>query len=148
MKIVLSAVLVVFLIGCNDEAKTQTKSVKETTVTPVAQKIVEPKKEIAVKEVKVEKVEKKTVEKVVVSTPNGAKLFVKCSSCHGLKAEKSALSKSQIIQGWSSDKITAAINGYRDGTYGSTMKGLMKSQVKTLSPNEIKVLAEYISKLK
>jgi len=145
MKIVLSAVLVVFLIGCNDEAKTQTKSVKETTATPISQKIVEPKKEIAVKEVKVEK---KTVEKVVVSTPNGAKLFVKCSSCHGLKAEKSALSKSQIIQGWSSDKITAAINGYKEGTYGSTMKGLMKSQVKTLSPNEIKVLAEYISKLK
>jgi len=79
---------------------------------------------------------------------DGATLFKTCATCHGVNAEKSALNKSQVIAGWSSDKITAALNGYKEGTYGGPLKGTMAPQVKNLSPDDIKTLASYISTLK
>ncbi len=75
-------------------------------------------------------------------------LYMKCAGCHGQKAEKSALNKSQVIQNWSSSKLAKALNGYKNDTYGGMMKGLMKSQVSSLSATEIKLLADYISTLK
>ncbi|OYY80865.1 MAG: cytochrome C, partial [Methylophilales bacterium 16-45-9] len=30
-------------------------------------------------------------------------MYQKCAACHGLKAEKHALGKSEVIAGWSSD---------------------------------------------
>ncbi|NCB53803.1 MAG: c-type cytochrome [Epsilonproteobacteria bacterium] len=39
---------------------------------------------------------------------DGATLYKTCATCHGAKAEKAALNKSQIIAGWSADKIAAA----------------------------------------
>lgn len=75
-------------------------------------------------------------------------LYMKCAGCHGQKAEKSALNKSEIIQTWNSLKIQNALDGYKDGTYGGSMKGLMKSQVLSLSEKEIKLLSDYISILK
>ena len=74
-------------------------------------------------------------------------LFAKCSSCHGIDGDKKALNKSQSIKGWSVTKLTAAINGYKDGSYGGSMKGVMKPQINKLSDDEIKALSEYISKL-
>ncbi|MDF1877834.1 c-type cytochrome [Sulfurimonas sp. SAG-AH-194-L11] len=96
-------------------------------------------------------VDKPNVHEVLIekekSTINGAALFAKCSGCHGVKADKKALNKSQSIKGWSITKLTYAINGYKDGSYGGSMKGVMKPQVNKLSSDEIKALAEYISKL-
>ncbi|WP_258238501.1 c-type cytochrome [Arcobacter sp. CECT 8986] len=81
------------------------------------------------------------------STQVGKQLFLKCSGCHGLNGEKQALGKSQIIQGWDKQKVIDALNGYKNGTYGSAMKGVMKSQVLSLSDDEISQLGEYISSL-
>jgi cytochrome c len=78
----------------------------------------------------------------------GAEIFKKCASCHGEKAEKSALGKSQITQGWEVAKITAALKGYKDGTYGGAMKGVMKGQVAALSDADIDAVANYIHGLK
>lgn len=78
---------------------------------------------------------------------DGATLYKACAACHGVNAEKKALNKSQIIQGWETSKIVAALNGYKDGTYGSTMKGVMKPQVSKLSDAEIEAVAKYISGL-
>ncbi|WP_041955929.1 c-type cytochrome [Sulfurospirillum arsenophilum] len=75
-------------------------------------------------------------------------LFKTCATCHGAKAEKSALNKSQIIAGWDAAKITAALNGYKEGTYGGPLKGTMTPQVKNLSADDIKALAGYISTIK
>lgn len=69
-----------------------------------------------------------------------------CASCHGNKGEKSVLGKSQVIQGWSANKIEAALKGYKNGSYGGAMKNVMKGQVARLSDKEIKDLAEHISK--
>ena len=74
-------------------------------------------------------------------------LFVKCAGCHGANAEKSALGKSQIIKGWDITKTQNALSGYKNGSYGGAMKGVMKGQVARLSDADIKEIAEKISKL-
>jgi len=79
---------------------------------------------------------------------DGAALYKKCAACHGAKAEKKALNKSQIIQGWDVAKIEASLKGYKDGTYGGAMKGLMKGQVASYDDAQIKAVSEYIAGLK
>jgi len=79
---------------------------------------------------------------------DGATLFKTCTTCHGAKAEKAALNKSQVIAGWDAAKTTAALNGYKDGTYGGPLKGTMTAQVKNLSPDDVKALSTYIASLK
>ncbi|RXJ98729.1 cytochrome C [Arcobacter sp. CECT 8986] len=74
--------------------------------------------------------------------------FAQCASCHGAKAEKKALGKSHVIAGWPADKIEKALHGYKDGSYGGAMKGVMKGQVARLSDADIKELAKTISSFK
>ena len=115
---------------------------KEVKVTPEAPKV--PALEVA--KVKTEIVPKEIA--VINKTEiDGAVIFKKCASCHGKNAEKKALGKSNIIQGWSKDKIINAVNGYKDGTYGGAMKAVMKGQVSNLSDADVNAVAQYISKL-
>jgi cytochrome c553 len=83
----------------------------------------------------------------VVEGLDGELLFKSCASCHGQKAEKEALGKSQVIAGWEKEKIIQALNGYKDGTYGGVMKNIMKGQVASKTDAEIDALATFISKL-
>lgn len=83
-----------------------------------------------------------------VFAADGETLFKTCTTCHGTRAEKSALNKSQVIAGWSSDKTVAALNGYKDGTYGGPLKSTMTAQVKNLDATAIATLAKYIEGLK
>lgn len=185
MKVVLSAVLAMFLVACgnNTQEKKEQESVKTETATvaqtkapesvekavvkevkaveePIAQKVetivaeVKEVKTVAAEPVKAPepvKVEEKIAavapKPVAKSSVDGGALFVKCVACHGQNAEKSALGKSQIIKGWSADKVLSALHGYKDGTYGGAMKGIMKSQVSAYSEDELKALAQHISKL-
>ncbi len=161
MKIVLSAVLAMFLIGCSSEKgsqessqqaavpKAQTTSAVKPVVKEVAKEVVAPKAQIkAVAKPVVKKVAKAVPSaSATVAAPNGAKIFVVCSSCHGPHAEKKALGKSQIIKGWSVKKITTALHGYKAGTYGSSMKAVMQGQASKLSDQDIQAVAKYISNL-
>ena len=79
---------------------------------------------------------------------DGASLYKKCAACHGAKAEKKALNKSQIIQGWSKEQLVTSIKGYKDGTYGGAMKGLMKGQVASYDDAKIEAVSQYITTLK
>jgi len=79
---------------------------------------------------------------------DGAALFKKCAGCHGAKAEKKALGKSQVIAGWDAAKVEKALNGYKDGSYGGAMKGLMKGQIASYSADDIKAVAKYVEGLK
>ena len=80
---------------------------------------------------------------------DGAALYQsKCFSCHGDKASKSALNKSQIIAGWDAAKITAAVTGYKDGSYGGAMKGVMKPIATGLNDEELKAVATTIASYK
>lgn len=132
MKIVISVALAFLLIGCGEDAP---KKVEHSV-----QKDIKEEK-VVVKEVVTKKVT------ATHTTKTGAELFSKCASCHGVNAEKKALGKSQIIKGWDIAKIENALGGYKNGTYGGSMKGLMKAQVTSLSEKDITLLAKHISKL-
>ena len=199
MKIVLSTVTALLLLGCSDGAKdsvqekatTQTAAVVEkskavaqdvkevatestTAVKEVAKEVtaeVQEKSKEVVKQVEAKSTElvkeaeakideartdlAKAIEpekKVVPAAPvkvavDGAVVYKTCVACHGANAEKKALNKSQVIQGWESKKIVAALNGYKDGSYGGSMKGVMKPQVSKLSDAEIEAVAKHISSL-
>ena len=81
---------------------------------------------------------------LTVAMADGAELYKKCAGCHGQSAEKKALGKSAVIKGWDAKKTLEALNGYKAGTYGGAMKGLMKGQVKALDDAQIASLAKFI----
>jgi len=83
-----------------------------------------------------------------IAANDGVSLYKKCAGCHGINAEKKALGKSQIIKGWEEAKIVTALKGYKDGTYGGVMKGVMKGQVASLNEDQINSLAKYIATIK
>ncbi|MCT7601317.1 c-type cytochrome [Aliarcobacter butzleri] len=154
-----SAIAVLLLSGCTEdkkEASNQTVTKEETTqkinetsnntVVDEKKKAQEVVKEDTAKDKKNEQVENK--EEITVVTPDGETLYKVCASCHGQKAEKEALGKSQVIAGWDKERIIIAMNGYKDGTYGGIMKNIMKPQVETKTDEEIEILATYISNIK
>ena len=77
---------------------------------------------------------------------DGAALYTKCSACHGTTGEKAALGKSKIIKDMSKADFSAALKGYKNGTYGGASKGLMKGQVATLSDAQMDAIAAHIAK--
>lgn len=80
---------------------------------------------------------------------DGATLYKKCAACHGQKAEKKALGKSEVIQGWEAAKTTEALDGYKAGKRNvHGMGALMKGQVASYSEADIKAVSEYIATLK
>ena len=70
----------------------------------------------------------------------------KCVGCHGANFEKKALGKSKVVKDMTKADIEKALKGYKDGTYGGAMKGIMKAQVAGLSDADIKAIAEQIGK--
>ena len=69
-----------------------------------------------------------------------------CAGCHGANFEKAALGKSKIVKDMTKADIEKALKGYKDGSYGGAMKGLMKGQVAKLSDADIKEIAEKYGK--
>lgn len=72
--------------------------------------------------------------------------YAKCVGCHGVNGEKVALGKSKIIKNMTKIEIISALNGYKDGSYGSAMKSMMKSQVSALTDSDIEFIANKIGK--
>jgi len=147
MKIVLSVVLGIFLIGCSNDTKKKSQSHHENIVKEVKEVV---KAASAKAKDDAKKVEEKTPEvvaKVAAPLKSGKEIFGACSGCHGADGSKKALGKSHIIKGWNEQKVTDALNGYKGGTYGGSMKGLMKSQASKLSDADIKAVSKYISGL-
>ena len=84
----------------------------------------------------------------LLGAADGAALFQKCTACHGSHGEKHALNKSKIINEMTQDEIVAALQGYKDGTYGGAMKALMKGQVAPFNEEDIATLAAFIASRK
>tara|TARA_B100001063_G_scaffold196134_1_gene188021 strand:+ start:186 stop:464 length:279 start_codon:yes stop_codon:yes gene_type:complete len=72
--------------------------------------------------------------------------YAKCVGCHGANGEKAAMGKSKIIKDMTKADFIAAMKGYKDGSYGGPMKGLMKGQVSSLSDADIEAIANQIAK--
>jgi len=111
-----------------DEIVNKTKEVK-TNIESSIDNIVETKKDTNI-------------------ASKGKSLYLKCAGCHGQNGELKALGKSQIIKDWDDKQILDALVGYKEGTYGSAMKGVMIAQVSSLSKDDLQILAEYISAFK
>jgi len=81
---------------------------------------------------------------LMLATGLTASEFTKCTGCHGLNGGKKALGKSLVINTMAKEDIIVALKGYKDGTYGGPMKGLMAGQVKNLTDEQINDLAVII----
>lgn len=95
---------------------------------------------------------KKLVLSTIIAAATAASLsaasLAACAGCHGADFSKAALGKSQVVKGWDAAKIEASLKGYKDGTYGGPMKGVMTGQVKNLSEADIKDMAAQIAAIK
>jgi len=79
----------------------------------------------------------------------GKAIFAKCASCHGADGKTKALGKSEIIAGQPAADLEKKIQEYKAGTRNVAGMGmLMKGQVGSLSDEDIKAVAAYISSLK
>jgi len=79
---------------------------------------------------------------------DGAALYKACAGCHGADGKMKALGKSAPIAGLDAAEIEKKLKGYKEGTlnaYG--MGATMKAQMASKSDEDIKALAEYISKM-
>jgi len=69
-----------------------------------------------------------------------------CAGCHGASFEKHALGVSKIVKDLTHDEIASALVGYKNGTFGGPMKGVMKGQVGRYTVAELKAFALTIGK--
>lgn len=84
-----------------------------------------------------------------VDLAKGEELFKKCIACHGVKAEKKALNKSEIIAGMPQENLIESMQEYKAGTLNKNgMGALMKAQMAPFSEEDIKNLAAFISQIK
>ncbi len=69
-----------------------------------------------------------------------------CMGCHGANFEKKAMGKSKVVADMTHAEIATTLKGYKDGTYGAAMKGLMKGQVAKYSDADLEAFAHTIGK--
>ncbi|MCW8838540.1 MAG: cytochrome C [Thiovulaceae bacterium] len=69
-----------------------------------------------------------------------------CKGCHGQDWSKKALGKSKNVAEMSHADIASALKGYKAGTYGGPMKGLMKGQVAKYSDADLDAFSQTIGK--
>jgi len=128
------------------------KDVVKETASKMAQKTEEVAKEAekVAKEAKESVVEKATeVKKAVekkVAEVKGSVDTKACAACHGANFEKKAMNVSKIVKDMSKEDIIKALKGYKDGSYGGNMKGLMKGQIASFDDAKIEAVAGQIAK--
>ena len=167
----------ILLVGCGEESKkaaTETTTKAVETTKEVASNAVKATKEAADKAVEAAKVATqkaveatkeaaeatkvaavKAVDKVekaagdAAADKEGAKLYAKCSGCHGADGKTKALGKSPVIAGESKEALITKLNAYKAGTRNESGMGtLMKGQVASMDDKSIAAVAAYISTLK
>jgi cytochrome c-type protein NapB len=83
-----------------------------------------------------------TVSTALVAGVNGKA----CAACHGADWSKHAMGKSKVVSEMTHADIAAALKGYKNGTYGGPMKGVMKGQVARYSDADLEAFAQTIGK--
>ena len=80
---------------------------------------------------------------------DGAALYKQCVTCHGEKGEKTALGgRSKVINTMSKEEIVTSLKGYRDKTYGGSMKVVMEKQLASFTDAQIDEVASHIMQIK
>ena len=67
-----------------------------------------------------------------------------CTTCHGSKFEKVALGKSKVVKNMTEKEIFIALSGYKDGTYGGSLKNVMRPQISKYSKDELITLSKEV----
>jgi len=83
-----------------------------------------------------------TLSSAAIAGVNGAA----CAACHGKTFEKHAMGKSKIVKDLTHAEIATALKGYKAGTFGGPMKGVMKGQVGRYSDADLEAFAQTIGK--
>ena len=81
----------------------------------------------------------------IAATSTFAANTAACVGCHGANFEKAALGKSKVVKEMTKENIVTALKGYKDGSYGGAMKGVMKGQADKLSDADIEAIATQIT---
>jgi len=121
------------------EAKAETPKAEEKKAeTPKAEE----------KKAEAPKVEEKKAEAPKEKTaPASAEVSTAaCAGCHGANFEKKAMGVSKVVNTLTKDEIKKALHGYKDGTYGGSMKTIMKGQAGGLSDAQIEAIANKVGK--
>ena len=82
----------------------------------------------------------------LASTLTAGVIAGKCVGCHGADWSKKAMGKSKVVSNMTHADIAAALKGYKAGTYGGPMKGLMKGQVASYSDADLDAFAATVGK--
>lgn len=83
-----------------------------------------------------------------VAMASGAAAYKKCVGCHGVNGERKFGPQKDVIQGQSSERLFNMLKGYKDGSLkGNAGFGIMKGQVKRMSEDKMKELADYMATL-
>jgi len=82
----------------------------------------------------------------LASTLTAGVVAGKCMGCHGKSFEKKAMGRSAIVAEMTHANIAVALKGYKDGSYGGPMKGLMKGQVARYSDADLDAFSHTIGK--
>lgn len=69
-----------------------------------------------------------------------------CVACHGADWSKHAMGKSKNVAEMSHADIATALKGYKDGSYGGPMKGIMKGQVGRYSNADLDAFSQTVGK--
>jgi cytochrome c553 len=154
MKSLISITCALLLLGCNNEPQNN-ETTQEATPPPVTveKNVTEaPAEPSAAPSPAPSETQPTVAPAAPIAAPtasvDGAALYAqKCASCHGPKAEKAALNKSQIIANFNESQVKEALKGYQAGTYGKEMKALMQGQAKALDDAQIDALAKHIATL-
>jgi len=67
-----------------------------------------------------------------------------CKGCHGQSFEKKALGRSKIVKNMTHIEIATALKGYKAGTFGGPMKGIMKGQVSKYSDADLEAFSKTV----
>ncbi|QOP46718.1 cytochrome C [Sulfurimonas paralvinellae] len=87
-------------------------------------------------------------QKKIIAKSNNLTIIPKlksCLACHGQNWSRAALGKSKIVRNMSQKDIYQALKGYKNGTYGGPMKGVMKGQVVRYSDTELEQISQAIT---
>jgi cytochrome c-type protein NapB len=103
--------------------------------------------EIKSQGIKMKKIVIASIATLALATASMAAVNAKaCTSCHGADWSKKALGKSLNVAEMTHADIAAALKGYKAGTYGKAMKGLMKGQVAKYSDADLDAFSQTIGK--
>jgi len=134
--LIATSVTALFLGGCFDAAtgSSQREANGDTSMLKV-EKAVEKKVDAPVAD-----------KSATAQKASGGVSTAACAGCHGASFEKKAMGVSKIVKDLSKDDIVKALKGYKDGTYGGGMKGIMKGQVGAFDDATIEAIASKIGK--